>query len=886
MTTKLSPRAQAKSGPLIAAALLAAWSPMQAFGATNLLRNGDFAGGTVNWNFEQHAGAVATCTVAYDFIGNQPAARIEVVAPGTAAYHLQLNQSGLSLKSNQIYTVSFWGKANQATSLHASLQNTADYQERGYGQTVVLATDWQRYAATFFSSVSDAAIRLNFGDITNRPGVVLWLADVHVDEGSQIGPFDDLPIPGSVEAEHYSWFYDTTPANLGGVYRNDAVDAEFCQNDTGGCDVGWIMDGEWLAYDVNVLTQGVYTLTFRVAGLYNGLARIWLDEINLAPPSFGIPATGGWQTWQDVVIEGVALKAGRSRLMFQAVRGGFNLNYLQFDLASTELPLSVMTRALPEVVAGGSYSQRLFALGGRLPYSVDGRLEQPALRFKPGREREITGLALAVGTTAFRVQVLDATGLASVQDLSITVSAFSQPQGCCLGAFMPNGQARFEQLAGKSTALELVYFGWSATPDFPAAQCDAILAGGALPHLTWEPWNGQPTDLTYSLQSIIAGHHDSYIRRWAQQIRDWGKPLFLRWAHEMNGNWYPWAGVINGGANLTEFGYPAKADGPERYLAAYRHIHDLFAEAGASNVRWVWSPMAGNVPDETWNVFENYYPGDAYVDWLGVDECNWGTSQSWSTWKSLRELLESAYYTLRNLNPYKPIMVAEFASSEVGGDKAQWIGDSFAQLRDEYPQIKAVEWFDLNKETSWAIDSSFPAVRGFSNAVADAYFLSSAFAITNAPLPHARCGLAYAKALSTMGGSPPYAWSILSGELPPGLGLVSNVISGVAEQPLTNRFWIRVTDGRTNAAVREFVLVADLTPLATLRLLNVSNGKVSLRITGVPGDRWKTECSDDCARWRPAPAPDPIVLDNFGLASIKLPAEVGQAVFYRCMLSK
>ena len=88
-------------------------------------------------------------------------------------------------------------------------------------------------------------------------------------------------------------------------------------------------------------------------------------------------------------------------------------------------------------------------------------------------------------------------------------------------------------------------------------------------------------------------------------------PLLLRFAHEMNADWYPWDGV--------RASAPGTHDGPARYVAAWRHVHAVFAAAGATNVRWVWSPNHRSIPAAAWNDAARYYPGDDVVDWIGVD---------------------------------------------------------------------------------------------------------------------------------------------------------------------------------------------------------------------------------------------------------------------------
>lgn len=177
------------------------------------------------------------------------------------------------------------------------------------------------------------------------------------------------------------------------------------------------------------------------------------------------------------------------------------------------------------------------------------------------------------------------------------------------------------------------------------------------------------------------------------------------------------------GGETLGYGDPGKPDGPEKYVDAYRHVHDLFKQLGANNVIWVWSPNEGNPVGASWNALENYYPGDAYVNWLGMDGYNWGTSRPWSRWRSFDEIFGDFYGRLTKLAPGKPIMIAEFASSEQGGNKASWITNTFQRIKTDYPRIKAFIWFDIIKETEWAIDSSLESLAAFQKAMQDSYYV-------------------------------------------------------------------------------------------------------------------------------------------------------------------
>ena len=143
--------------------------------------------------------------------------------------------------------------------------------------------------------------------------------------------------------------------------------------------------------------------------------------------------------------------------------------------------------------------------------------------------------------------------------------------GCYLSAYLELEQKTFEALVGKKLAVGMFYVNWDMA-NFPSGTCNTWVGNGTVPHLSWEPFSA-----ANSCQNILSGTRDDYIRKWAQQVKAWGKPLFIRFGLEMNGDWYDWDGTHSGGSTLTGFGDPAKPDGPERFVAAYRHIHDLFA---------------------------------------------------------------------------------------------------------------------------------------------------------------------------------------------------------------------------------------------------------------------------------------------------------------------
>ncbi|WP_311381082.1 glycosyl hydrolase [Arthrobacter sp. ISL-85] len=254
--------------------------------------------------------------------------------------------------------------------------------------------------------------------------------------------------------------------------------------------------------------------------------------------------------------------------------------------------------------------------------------------------------------------------------------------------------------AGEVPSIVMSYKDFLQSP--PITELDAVRSRGATPLITWEPWawGGGVDQPAYSLARITAGDFDGYISQWGQSLAAWGKPVMLRFAHEMNGNWYPWAESVNGNQAGD-------------YVAAWRHVHDVVAATGAGNVQWVWSP---NVPYPGSTDLGGLYPGQSYVDTVALDGYNWGTSQTWSSWVAPADLLGPGISQLRTLAPGKPVLIAETASSELGGSKAAWNTDLVSYLAAQ-PDVMGFVWFHMQKETDWRINSSDSSASAFKSAL-------------------------------------------------------------------------------------------------------------------------------------------------------------------------
>lgn len=278
--------------------------------------------------------------------------------------------------------------------------------------------------------------------------------------------------------------------------------------------------------------------------------------------------------------------------------------------------------------------------------------------------------------------------------------------GCAIGAYV-NGMENigaFQTAIDKKLAIVLWYVHWQDA--FPTAEANTVYANGSIPLITWEPWI---TASPNTLEAISVGSYESYVREFMQAAKDWGHPLFLRFAHEMNGNWYPWDGFHNG-----------QAAGPENYKQAFIYIYNVRQQVGATNVYLVWCPNNVSVPSDAWNTIAEYYPGNQYVDWIGMDGYNWG----YGDWKSFAAVFDEAYQSITAITS-KPLMIGEFASASLEGSRSEWLTDTFTKIQNNYPRIKAFCWFNINKERDWRITSYPSDEAAFRQGISDSYYLDS-----------------------------------------------------------------------------------------------------------------------------------------------------------------
>jgi hypothetical protein len=245
---------------------------------------------------------------------------------------------------------------------------------------------------------------------------------------------------------------------------------------------------------------------------------------------------------------------------------------------------------------------------------------------------------------------------------------------------------------GAAPKVHLSYFDW--TEDWTAAgSTRQDFASGRIPLVNWEPYD-------VDFRDIISGKADAVIDARAAAAAKLPGQFFLDFAAEMNEE-EGWGG-----------------HDPVRYIAAWRHIHDIFAKRGATNAVWVWAP--NNTDSDGGPPALAYYPGADYVDWTGIDGYNWGTSDRDFDWQPFAEVFGPMYDALQTLG--KPVLIGETASDEVGGRKADWIADIAPQLQTRFPNVRAVVWFDIKKERDWRVNSSKASLAAFRQLAASPIF--------------------------------------------------------------------------------------------------------------------------------------------------------------------
>ena len=247
--------------------------------------------------------------------------------------------------------------------------------------------------------------------------------------------------------------------------------------------------------------------------------------------------------------------------------------------------------------------------------------------------------------------------------------------------------ADFTNKTGTQPNLVGYYSGWGEP--FQASFAETVREHGATTILQWDP-TGVPISV------IATGGYDSYLRSFANGVRDFGHPVVIGFGHEMNAPWYSWG---YGTAPASTF------------VAAWRHIVTLFRGQGADNVTWLWTLQAdeyGTGPIASW------WPGAKYVTWVGIDGYYYRPSDTFDTVFG-KTIAQVRMFT------GQPVLLSETAVGPEA-DQAAKIPGLFAGMR-QYGTLGLV-WFDIAQDNGiyhqdWHIEDNPTAEAAFRRGVSD-----------------------------------------------------------------------------------------------------------------------------------------------------------------------
>jgi hypothetical protein len=253
--------------------------------------------------------------------------------------------------------------------------------------------------------------------------------------------------------------------------------------------------------------------------------------------------------------------------------------------------------------------------------------------------------------------------------------------------------------------------------------------------------------------AIAAGSQDDALRRYADAARATDIPIELVYDQEMQAA-HPWGGRFDGGG-ATAFGDPNWPDGPEHFRDAYRHIIDIFRQEGATNVTFIFQTNTidgGYLADSYWEPWEQmrfYYPGDDYIDWIGLSAYsepffNTGPPQTFEHKLLAGNGYEGSYAEITRLSA-KPLMINEMGLYRMPSEeaKAQWVKDAARVMQSgKFPRIRGLIWWGDKSGDYEGYPSSPVFLAGFKQAFDQPFFDAKAqFSGDCHPLAPARARL-------------------------------------------------------------------------------------------------------------------------------------------------
>lgn len=262
----------------------------------------------------------------------------------------------------------------------------------------------------------------------------------------------------------------------------------------------------------------------------------------------------------------------------------------------------------------------------------------------------------------------------------------------------------------------------------PGTSVQRLLDNGYTPIITWEMMytDYAPLDpVQPRLNQITTGLFDSYLDAFADRVQLYTDTVYIRLFHEFDGDWYPWAVALNN-------------QDPAELIAAFRYVVERFRARGTGNVKWIWSPNSSPSPSAGYNWLVSAYPGDSYVDIVGISVYN-HPLPGIPPWRSFRSVLAESYYYLTTYFPDKPFFICESACRErynteplTSQTKAEWICQMDKDMQSYFSKARALVFLSVVKEHDWRINSSVAAQEALRNCVwEDEYYSAEQINVSN-----------------------------------------------------------------------------------------------------------------------------------------------------------
>jgi hypothetical protein len=264
------------------------------------------------------------------------------------------------------------------------------------------------------------------------------------------------------------------------------------------------------------------------------------------------------------------------------------------------------------------------------------------------------------------------------------------------------GVTSYHKTVGKQTSWIYFSHNWFEKRVFPTSHCKMIKSTGSVPYLRLMiRSNDDPADeVRFKLDKIIQGKFDNDLKAWARKAKEYHDPLIVEFGTDVNTIRYAWNAKFNGvnkkgQPTFDKFGDPEQVDGAEKFVAAYRHIINLVRKQGCYNITWVYHVYARDHPESEWNKLEAYYPGDSYIDWIGVSVYGALTPKD-SEPLEFQDTFDPCYERIQKLSATKPVVISEFGScAHPSYPPEEWLEKAMTGIFSQrWPKVIGFSWWN------------------------------------------------------------------------------------------------------------------------------------------------------------------------------------------------